>query len=46
MSVGITLLVILAVPILFQLILLSVNPKKRYEDMVNRFTRIEEKLSS
>ncbi len=46
MSVGIILLVVLAVLILFQLIHLSVNQKNRSEDMVIRLTRIEEKLNS
>ena len=46
MATGVTLLVILMVPLLFQVILLGIKQKKRYEDLVLRLTRIENKLNS
>lgn len=44
MQLGITLLIIIAVPLIFQVVKLSFDQKARYEDMTARLNRIEEKL--
>jgi len=44
MNVGITLLIILAIPTLFQLALLSSRQKQRHEELIVRMKSLEEKI--
>lgn len=44
MSVGITIIVILLIPILFQVVMLSIKQDKRYREMKEILKRIEDKI--
>jgi len=46
MNIGVTFLIILAVPLVFQVVKLSLDQKKRDKDIIERLLRIEEKLTS
>ena len=42
---GITIIIIILVPVLFQVILLSIKQEKRYKETQERLARIESKLN-
>ena len=41
---GITIIIIILIPILFQVVLLSIKQEKRYKETQERLARIEQKL--
>jgi hypothetical protein len=46
MSIGIILLIILAVPIIFQVVKLAIDQKNRHEEILYRLNRVEEVLNN
>lgn len=44
MNAGITLLIILAVPTLFQVVVIGIKQKQQYEEMARRLAALEKKL--
>ncbi len=46
MSVGIVLLIVLAVPTLFQVVMSSYKQKQRHDELIERINKLEEKLGA
>jgi hypothetical protein len=44
MAIGVTVLIILAVPTIFQIVKLSIDQKNRHDEIINRLNKIEEAL--
>ena len=43
-SIGITIIVILLVPTLFQVVISSIKQEKRHKEIIERLDKLEEKL--